>query len=154
MAVKVSVPFKKTVELAGSLDAAYTYFSKVEEAIPEHFPGLESLKSKGGDTYEWVFEKVKFSGQELQLKLLTRFEFTPGKAIVLHPVDPKAPATAEGSWLFAQKGNKTQVTFEMRLEAELPIPFFLKSVATPLAQKELTRFFDHYMDSISNVALA
>ena len=148
MAVKVSVPYRRTFEVPLELQAAFDYFANVAEAVPANFPGVEEFQPIGVDSYRWVFEKVGYSSYEIIIKLATRFTKESPNRITVHPIPEVGAFLFTGAWEFAAKGAKTEVTFSANLEMDLPIPFFLKAVAVPLAQKELTNLFDRYIHRV------
>ena len=145
MAVRITVPYEKLFLSPLSLEATYQYFSNFEKSIPGNFPGLEVFEPQGNETYRWVFEKVGHSGYELQIQLITRFEKHPHSRINAVSVAAPGASGFKGGWAFQSQGEKTQVTFQAQFEIELPIPSLLKSMAAPLAQRELTKLFDRYI---------
>ncbi len=148
MAVKVEVPFHKVFTSKHSPAETYAYFADVEKSVPGNFPGVEGFDSVGPDTFRWIFETVGYSGYELQIKLVTRFKKTPETRIDVTPVAEPGACLFTGSWAFAPEGSGTRVTFDVKFEIELPVPGFLKGMAAPLAQKELTKLFERYIGRV------
>ncbi len=145
MAIRVTVNYEKSFLSPLSLENTFAYFSDCEKTIPENFPGVEVFAPKGNDTYQWVFEKVGYSGYELQIKLLTQFKEKPFESIQVTSVPEPGACSFDGGWTFFPEGDKARVHFKANIEVELPVPGFLKGMATPLAQKELTKLFDRYI---------
>ncbi len=145
MAVRVEVPYEKAILCKHPLKETFDYFANVEKSVPANFPGVEAFESLGKDTYRWVFESVGYKGYELQIKLVTRFTKTPDESIEVTPVSEPGTSLFTGSWRFTPEGANTRMTFKAKFEIELPVPGFLKAVAAPLAQSELTKLFDRYI---------
>jgi carbon monoxide dehydrogenase subunit G len=144
MAIKVAVPYRRTFEVPRDPQSVYDYFADFAKAVPANFPGVEEFQPLAPNRFRWVFEKVGYSSYELQIKLATQFHLEPPHRIRATPVPEPGGCQFTGSWEFQAAGQGTQITFEGTLEIELPVPSFLKSVATPLAQKELGKLFDRY----------
>jgi carbon monoxide dehydrogenase subunit G len=145
MPVKIDIPYKKTFTVNRSLAEAFSYIKNVKTSIPECFPGVESFLEVSSNVYLWEFEKVGYSGYEIQIKLKTQIDAISSHQIKVSPIAAAGTSLFKGGWTLSQSGEKTEILFEALLEVELPIPFFLKSMATPLAQKELTKLFDRYV---------
>ncbi len=145
MAVVVKVPYEKSFLSAHPPEKAFDYFADLEKSIPGNFPGVEAFEPKGPDTFKWVFEKVGYSGYELQIKLTTKFNKTRPTRIDVTPVAEPGGASFTGGWTFAPEGSGTRIGFKAQFEIELPVPGFLKGMAAPLAQKELVKLFDRYI---------
>lgn len=145
MAVRVEVLYDKVFSSKHSLAKTYDYFADVEKAVPANFPGVEGFTSIGPDTFRWEFEKVGYSGYELQIKLVTRFQKTPPSRVDVIAVPEPGACSFNGGWTFTSEGSGTRIQFKAKFEIEIPVPGFLKGMATPLAQKELTKLFDRYI---------
>jgi ribosome-associated toxin RatA of RatAB toxin-antitoxin module len=145
MAVRVEVPYHRVFHTKRNLSDTYAYFSDLEKSVPANFPGVEGFETVSKDTFRWVFEKVGYSGYEVQIKLITKFSYTPEKRIDVAPIAEPGACLFTGSWQFEPKGTGTQVEFTVTFVMELPIPGFLKGMAVPLAQKEMTKLFDRYI---------
>lgn len=152
MPVQVRVPYKKSTVIRGPLEKVYLALADVKHSVPLYFPGLEAFIPKGTNRFEWVFKEVGFRGQQLQIRIQTEFRFFPVERIEIHALP--GPSSATGQWTFKAIGSETEVGFEITLETQLPVPGFLKAIAGPLAQAELTKFFDHYLHALSNIQLA
>jgi carbon monoxide dehydrogenase subunit G len=145
MAVLVKVPYQKSFVSKHSPEETYDYFADLEKAIPGNFPGVEAFENKGPDTFKWVFEKVGYSGYELQIKLVTKFTKTRPTRIEVTPVAEPGGCLFTGGWKFTPEGSGTRIDFDAEFQIEIPVPGFLKGMATPLAQKELVKLFDRYI---------
>lgn len=151
MPVTVSVKYSKGVELSKDPAATYADVADVARSIPRDFPGLASFTPEGKDTFRWTFRKLEYAGQTVQLKLVTRFDFSPPEHVHLAPVS--APDTTagkfQGEWRFEKAGSGTRLVFDVTLEVELPLPGLMKAIAQPLAQKEMSNFFDRYLANVA-----
>jgi carbon monoxide dehydrogenase subunit G len=145
MAVKVEIPYRRAFEVPRDPKWVYEYFADVAKAVPANFPGVEEFQPLAPDRFRWVFEKVGYSSYELQIRLATQFHKEPPHRISATPYPEPGGCQFTGSWEFKAAGTGTQITFDAKLEIELPVPSFLKAVATPLAQKELSKLFDRYI---------
>lgn len=148
MAVKVVVPFRREFTTPRGPQATFDYFADVAKSVPENFPGVEEFKPLGPDQYRWVFEKIGYSSYELQIKLATQFHKDSATKLRATPIPEPGAANFTGSWECNPNGDGTRVTFDAKFEIELPIPGFLKSMAEPVAQKELSKLFDRYIDRV------
>jgi carbon monoxide dehydrogenase subunit G len=148
MAIHVVVPYQKTFPSSQNLEKTFAYFADVEKAVPGNFPGVESFESVGPETFRWIFEKLGYSGYEVQIQLITRFAKTAPHRVEAIAVPQAGLCLFNGSWSFEAKGTGTQVQFQAKFEIDLPIPGFLKGMATPLATKELTKLFDRYTERV------
>ncbi len=148
MAVRISVPYIKTFQLKADTKKVYGYLTQFEEAVPKFFPGVEKFEPLGSDSYRWTFKQLNYGGHSIGIKLATRFKLEPEKRIVIIPIKEADTSDLAGEWVFAGDAGATQITFRVELSAELPIPFFLKGMATPIAQKELSKLFDRYISNV------
>jgi len=147
MAVKIEVPYSKTFRSPKDVSSTMKYFSDFESSIPKAFPGLERFEKVEPAVYRWAFEKVRYQNYEFEIKLVTRFTVHADK-IEMKSVPQAGHSNIEGSWSFTPQGDGTDVTFQAKLDTELPLPFFLKAVAGPIAQKELSKLFDRYITNV------
>jgi carbon monoxide dehydrogenase subunit G len=152
MAAKVDIPFRAAFSVARPRDKVYGYLAKVKTAIPGNFPGVERFEETGPDTFRWTFESLSYGGHHLAIGFVTRFVFSPEDKIVMEPSG--TGSRLNGSWTLREQGGNTEVTFQAHLELELPIPFFLKGMAAPVAQKEITKLFERYIGRVSTNILA
>ncbi len=144
--MRIPVPFRKVIHSKKDAKATMGFLSRFEENIPGHFPGLESFKEEKG-SYRWTFEKVSYSGYDFQIQLLTKL--TPsGRKIRIESIPEKGATDIRGEWEVMEAGSEADIRFEVLLELELPVPFFMKSIATSLTQKELSTFFERYMNNV------
>ncbi len=155
MALKIEIPYSTSILSPKDLKATYAYFANFENSVGTNFPGLEVFKSQGGDKYDWQFQKVEQSGYGIQIKFATQFQKEAEKAIRVEPIaSGEATASLKGSWEFESAGDKTKVNFKATFTLELPLPFFLKSVAGPFAQKEISKLFERYTSNVSKAISA
>lgn len=152
MPIKIDVRYSKIQE-CGNIHAnvAYDYLSDFERSVPACFPGIEKFESLGNGGYRWVFEKIAHSGYEMQIKLVTRLTLKKPHRIEMEPLPEPGSSTIKGFWEVDSHHDKARVKFDADLVMELPLPFFVKAMAAPIVQKELTKLFDRYL---SNVAKA
>lgn len=149
MAVKVEVSYSKTLSGNKPLADSLQYFSKLDVSIPENFLGLETFRPVKDNVYDWAFEKFSYGGYDFQIQFQTQFKFA-GNNVEIIPYNAKG-TELHGRWEFSESNGGTTLKFSARFVTELGIPFFLKSMATSLVQKELTRLFDRYSDNVAKV---
>lgn len=145
MAVQVSVPFTGSFELPVSKEKALAYLTNYDVSIAKCFPGVEKLEPSGPDTFKWHFEKIAYGGYEIAIGFTTRFA-AEADGLVMTPVNDGTKNRLSGRWTLASAGSGTKVQFEASLELELPVPFFLKGMATSVTQKEITGLFRRYVE--------
>jgi carbon monoxide dehydrogenase subunit G len=148
MAVKIDVRYHKPVESSRSAEETFRFLTDFEHSIPEHFPGVEKFEKLGNDTYRWTFERFAQGGYDLQIKLVTRFAMSAPQKIGMSSLPEPGASQISGGWRVDAEGSRARVDFEANLSLELPIPFLLKAVAAPLAQKELSKLFDRYLENV------
>jgi len=148
VSVNVEIDYSKTFEVARGLEQAFEYFWDVEKSIPPNFFGLQTFERLEPSVYEWTFHDFKYGGYGIRIFFMTRFQSKDKNLIEMIAVNNPSPSQLSGRWKFAAHGEKTRVSFEAKLHVDLPVPFFLKSVAVPLAEKELTKIFDRYIVNV------
>lgn len=126
------------------------FITDYQNSIAKHFRGLESFSQEGPDTYRWTFESLKYGGHELKITFLTRFETISSHEIRIVPVAANDKASLSGFWYLAPTSEGTEVKFEATLKGELPLPGLMKGMVTPLAQKEVKKLFDRYIQNVAN----
>ena len=151
MPIKVDVRYSKIIDCGMSATETFAYLSDLERAVPTNFPGIERFEPLDNRGYRWTFEKIAHSGYEMQIKLVTRFAIKTPNRIEMESLPEPGASTISGFWQVDSHNNKSKVQFDVDLMMELPLPFFVKGMAAPIVQKELTKLFDRYL---SNVAKA
>lgn len=151
MAVKVEVTYAKAVPVEKSVGETYAFCADLEQHIPKTFPGLQAFTKVEPGVYRWTFKKISYGGNDIELKLVTRFTFEEPSRISITPMEISGPGQSRftGEWRFESAGDKAKIVFNTRLEAELPLPFFLKAMIGPLAQRELSNLFDRYLNNVA-----
>jgi carbon monoxide dehydrogenase subunit G len=149
MALKVSVDYSSTIKSPWDHQKTFAYFSHLEKAIAPNFPGLEKFEKTGDGVYRWVFENVKYGGYEFQIKFTTKVNLKSPHHIGLKSIPQPGDSDLNGGWTVNEEGEKAAVKFEATIGLELPIPFFLKSMAAPVTQKEIAKLFDRYISNVS-----
>lgn len=149
MAVRVEVPYRRSFVLNKNPQEVFDYLWDVRRSVPENFPGLEHFDEVQKNTYRWSFEKIGYSGYEFGIRLVTAFSSTDSNKIEVRPVAESGASDFTGSWSLSPSGGGTEIVFDAKFVVELPIPFFVKAVAVPLAQSEIKKLFDRYVDRVA-----
>ncbi len=151
MPIHLDVTHTSATKLLCTVEEAYAYCANVEKSVAEHFPGIEKFEKLKDNTYRWVFKKIAFSTQELNLQLVTRFDFTPTSRIRVTPVEVSGTGSSQlkGEWQFQSVGSESQLTFGVQLSTELPLPALLKTVVAPIAKAEIAKLFDRYLSNVA-----
>jgi carbon monoxide dehydrogenase subunit G len=148
MSIKIKSDYQKEIFLNVPLQEAYDYFSDVEKSVPENFSILKSFTKISENLYCWEFKPLEYMGYSLKLKIETSFECSPFQ------ITAKKAGTSEHdlelSWVFLEKESKTQLQFKAELIASVNLPFFMSHLITPLAEKEVIKFFDSYIKNVEN----
>jgi carbon monoxide dehydrogenase subunit G len=145
MAVKINVDFSRSFKSPLPPEETFAYFSNLEKAVPANFVGLQKFTKESEGVYHWSFESVKYGGYELQIKFTTRAKTHSPQSIKLESVPQPGDSDLSGAWEFKADEGGTKVTFTVQVNLELPIPFFLKSMATPITQTEIAKLFERYI---------
>lgn len=151
MGIQIRTKYHKSFHSQKDLTSTFIYLSNFREAIPHNFPELKSFEPTGANAYRWTFRPLNYAGTQIALEFLTRFRTEPERLIELSSQGANDPTQIFGEWSLHEKGLQTEVKFSISLQIELNLPFLLKPVVQPMAEKELTRIFDTY---ISNVQTA
>lgn len=154
MAAVIQVAYDKSFRSGRAAAPTLAYLSDLKTAIPTHFQGLQSFLETGPDQYEWIFPPVGHSGYTLQIKLATRKRPIQHHTLELEPIPKAGYSPIHASWTITPEGDHSTVRFRATLETELPIPSLLKSMAAPIAQRELSKFFDRYIQNVSKTLAA
>ncbi len=149
MALKLDIPYTNIIASPKNPSDTYAFFANLETAVGKNFPGLENFSPVGKDQYEWRFQKFEHSGYGFQVAFITQFIKEPDISIRMLPVEKPGMSKLSGNWRFEPQGTLTKVHFTASLSLELPLPFFLKSIAGPTAQKEIAKLFDHYVTHVT-----
>jgi len=151
MPIHLDLNHTSTTKLSVPIETAFAYCSDVERSIPANFPGLEKFEKIKDDVYRWAFKKIAFSNQQLNLQLVTRFDRQPMTRIRVTPVEVSGTGTSslKGEWHFEPLSAGCQLTFGVQLSTELPLPFLLKAVVAPIAQSEIAKIFDRYLQNVA-----
>jgi carbon monoxide dehydrogenase subunit G len=120
-----------------------------ENSVGKQFQGLESFTCEGHDKYRWTFESLNYGSYHLQITFLTKFEKKDPQTLEITPVKGTDKAAFSGCWKLKPNKEGTLVTFEAKLIGELPLPGLMKTMITPLAQKEVTKLFNRYVENVS-----
>jgi len=91
---------------------------------------------------------VGHSNYTIQIHFATEMKASPHSCIEFTPVPNVGNSELNGRWDISPAGQGSQLSFSVTMETDLPIPFFLKSVAKPLLEKELTNYFDKYVSNV------
>jgi carbon monoxide dehydrogenase subunit G len=147
MAVQIEVPFTKSVSVSRKPAEVLAFLKQPSTNIPTHFPGIDSLEKVGPELYDWHFRKLEYGGHSLTPKLLTKFE---DKTDGIDILAQKKAGYSElaGYWRVLPEGAGSKIEFNIKLTMELPIPFFMKGMATPVVQRELSKLFQRYLENV------
>ncbi len=148
MAVLVEIPFHTIWNFPQKNGEVFAYFANVESSLPAHFPGLQKVQKLADGNYLWQFEPLSYSGYSLDFKFTTGFSIKPDQTIDATPAGGGGIGKLTASWTFKET-HGCQVEFRSKLELELPVPGLLKSMASSLATKEMTKLFERYSTSVT-----
>ena len=132
-----------------SINETLEFISDYPTSVAKHFDGLKHFTQEGPDTYRWTFESLKYGGYELTITFVTRFAKSSLQEIEIIPVKGSDKAALSGRWRLEPCGQETMVHFEATLVGELPLPGLMKGMVTPLAQKEVKKLFDRYIQNVA-----
>ncbi len=148
MPIQIAVPFRKKLEFPGDVASVFKYISDVKTSVRRDFPGVEKFDEVGANTFRWEFEKIGYSGYELAITLDTKFSSKENETLEATPVGG-SKTKLRAKWTFTPNGdNKTTVDYDAELDLELPIPGFLKGMAAPITQREITGLFERYASAV------
>lgn len=150
MSFSVPVTFESSFLSTLSRDSVFRFLSHYPVSFGKCFPGIESFECTAENTYQWKFQPLSYGGYTIHLILETVFRQSPD-SIFFESITDRDPSQSrvKGNWTLSEKESKTCASFGIGLEMKLPLPFFLKSMATPMVQKELTKVFDRYLKNVA-----
>jgi carbon monoxide dehydrogenase subunit G len=154
MAVNIRVDYDKPFQSARDAATTFEYLSDLKTAVPKHFRGVQTFEEKTPSVFHWIFEKIAHSGREIQIRFATQKSTVENKQILLTSVGEPGFDKITASWDVHPAGPGSEVRFKATLEVELPIPGFLKAVIAPMAQRELAKFFDRYIENVEKTLAA
>jgi len=147
MAVLVEIPYHTIWSFPQKRSDVFKYFADLNSALTSHFPGLIRVKALGNDQYVWEFEPIEHSGFKLDFRFNTQIRVTPEESIECVPTGG-GTGQLQCTWNF-KDAKGCEVEYRAKLSMELPVPGILKSMATNLAQKEITKLFERYSASVT-----
>lgn len=154
MAFKVKIKYEKSLRSPKDLPTTFSGFLDFDRVIPATFPRLEKFERIDTNRFRWLFKKLSYGGIDIQIKLVTKVEHRTNTAIdiISEPGDDLSDIKA--TWTFKPANQECDLTFTVDMDAQIPLPFFLKTVTAPLAQKEISRIFDRHLDNVAKALAA
>lgn len=125
------------------------FLSNFEISVGKKFEGLESFKREDHNKYRWTFESINYGNYHLQITFITKFKKKDPQTLEIIPVKATDKAALSGCWRLKPNQDGTLVTFEATLVGELPLPGLMKTMIAPLAQREVTKLFNRYVENVS-----
>jgi carbon monoxide dehydrogenase subunit G len=116
-------------------------------SVPQNFPGVASFETLSPHQYLWCFEPIRYGQYEYQVKLRAQLSIVDTTTFRIDPIPGDETSQIRAEWKITNEGGSTWVDVQFNLTALLPVPSLLKGVVAPLAQKELSRFFDRYCEN-------
>ncbi|MCB0417037.1 MAG: hypothetical protein KDD39_05270 [Bdellovibrionales bacterium] len=147
MAIQIGIHYQKELESPLSAPQTMDFFWDFERSLFPHFPGLKASENLGNDRYHWIFSPLSYGGYNIQIEFQTQF-LREQNRIVVSSVPGVGFTTLDGAWSFYPAGGSTQVGFDFQIKGELALPFFLKGVVAPAAEKELFKLFSQYINNV------
>lgn len=145
MAFSVQVEYRRKIDSLRSQEETFAFLSDVSKSIEPLFPGLESLRNISEGRFEWMFQKLSYGGADLQIRLVTEFQWLPPGKILVRSEKGEGLSDYSGHWIVSPSGSVgASIDYLARMEVALPLSSFLKAVAVPIAQKELNKLLDRY----------
>lgn len=135
------------------INSTLEFISNYEKSVGALFYGLESFTRIADSTYHWKFKSLNYKGYELSLQFRTEFKKTD-QGIQIIPVKDPTASSLSGAWELSTVSAGCLVKFRASLYGEIPLPFLLKSIVTPLAQKEVSKIFDSYVTNLKKALCA
>lgn len=149
MALKLDIPCGGSFISHKSLEETYAYLSNLQVAIPENFPGLETFREQSPSVFYWCFKEFEFKSVKIKIEYATVFQFSDPSHISFSALDGPYSSLVSGEWKLSALENGTQVNFRMSFQVELPIPRLMKALVAPLAERELHRLYDRYVQNVA-----
>jgi hypothetical protein len=149
MAFSVHTHCKGSFQSPHGFEKTMEFLLDFENSIGKQFECLESFQKTKLNTYCWTFESISYGAHHLQISFVTEFKQEGPHLLTILPVKNGQKAQLSGFWQLTPNPEGTRVQFEANLVGELPLPVLMKSIVTPLAQKEVRRFFERYLENVA-----
>ncbi|MCB0405527.1 MAG: hypothetical protein KDD51_12150 [Bdellovibrionales bacterium] len=147
MAIQIGMHYQNEIRSPLPGPQTMDFFWQFERSLFPHFPGLATTEALGENRYHWAFSPLSYGGYDIQIEFQTRFS-REGNRIVVSSLPGVGFTTLDGTWSFTPSGDTTQVNFDFSVSGTLSLPFFLKGVVAPAAEKELTKLFSQYVANV------
>lgn len=154
MGVNIRVNYDRNFKSTRDAASTFGYLNDLNTSVPKHFYGVETFEEKGPGVFHWIFQKIAHSGREVQIKLSTKKDVVENKQVLVTSVPEPGFDKITASWDINPAGSGAEVRFQATLEVDLPIPAFLKSVIAPMAERELAKLFDRYVENVEQTLAA
>lgn len=148
MATSVDIPFSSTIRSKRTLDDTFAYLTDLEKNVGDNFPGIETIRPVAPATYEWTFKSIKYQGFDLSVRFATKVVTAPPHRITLEPSPGPYTSRLKGTWTLNPGHQGLHVQFDFLFQIEIALPSFLKTVLTPLAEREFTQLLKRYVNNV------
>lgn len=149
MAFNVEIHCRSSFLSPYSIDKTMEKLTDYEQAVGKNFEDLETFTDEGQGIYLWAFPKLAYGGKELQIKFKTQFKQESRELLKIVSVPSQTKANLSGQWKLTDSTEGTRVDFEATLMGELPLPGLMKSIVAPLAEREVKKIFDRYIENVA-----
>ncbi len=149
--MRVGTHFSKSVALASPLARVHAFLADVPKQTRELFPGIRAVEVMEGECLRWQFKRLDVKGLSLEIECFTRIEVTPNRISAL-PVSGRGNAVLSIQWILEPGDHGCRLTLEADFGLEMNIPIWLKPLAAPFAESELSKLFERYLSEVTRHA--
>lgn len=145
--MRVGTIFSKLVTLNCSRDRAFSYLADIGTQARVHFPGVRSIEAVSGNEVRWQFEQINVKGLSIDIECFTTTE-VKGDQILARAVSGRGNGSLSIIWGLKDKNGVCELRLDADFGVEVNIPFWLKPLAGPFAESELSKLFDRYLANV------
>lgn len=148
MAVTANTSVDQTFIINAPINEVWLVLSDIERSA-EHYPDVQTVVDLGDGAYRWEFVPTgvgKFSHQ-----IIYSCQYETNEAvhhIAWRPIPNTGDTKISGNIVLKSIDQTTEVTFKTNGELTLPVPRFMKAVATTYGQGEFDKQIAVYIKNL------
>ena len=144
---KIPTKTNKTIRVKAPLKKVFDYMSDVTESSKCQ-PGVEKVEEIDDRTYRWTQKEKDYGPVKFQVTYTLHYDTNDKDRITWKSTGEGNTDVEGGVWLKAIDDKTTEVKVENALASDVPIPRLMKAVAKPIANKELEKTVNAYLENL------
>jgi len=155
--MKVSIAIERSIEVPAPVAQVKALFADLEGTIGR-FPKLRKLSKIGDNSYLWEMSAIGSSIANIAHEVSYAAKYNvdlKANQLSWQPIPKTGNANIEGVFKLADRGDKTQLTFNVRGDLyDVPVPLMYRLLAPPFIQGKFTRLVDIFLERTSEAVLS